>query len=426
MRTSSVCGGSCGVFSDTVRYCSPSHGGWGIVRTAMLVPESYQLFVCPFACGRHGAIGAMVQGFKDRLSYLYIDEGDIVSGGYEELIPEAVDELLSRVKKRPKALFVVVSCLDDLLCTDHEAFLSVMRERHPDVHFAVGHMNPISLDGNVPPAVNIQRSMFSLLDRPNEPPLPDSMAFYGNNVSLDSDGELFQVLRAAGFNRFGHLSTCSDFRQFQELARASLNLVIAPVGKVAAEDVGQRLGIDSLFMPVSYDLDEIERGYVKLLSRYGATLDLAPFRAQAEEAVRRVRDLAGDLPVMVDASATIRPFCLAKLLYEAGFNLDTVYAQKCIPLDRPYMDWLLENAPKVKIVQPEHFRGAVHRGKDAPCLAVGFEGAYLSGASYVVNLMGDETLYGYHGVVKLMSMIAQALSAPADLKALLDDYGIVV
>ena len=55
----------------------------------MLVPESYQLFVCPFACGRHGAIGAIKQGLKDRLSYLYIDETDIVSGSYEELIVEA-------------------------------------------------------------------------------------------------------------------------------------------------------------------------------------------------------------------------------------------------------------------------------------------------------------------------------------------------
>lgn len=47
---------------DTLHYSSPAHGGWGVVRTVMLVPESYRLFVCPFACGRHGAIGVAYQG----------------------------------------------------------------------------------------------------------------------------------------------------------------------------------------------------------------------------------------------------------------------------------------------------------------------------------------------------------------------------
>ena len=81
------------LFNSTVHYCSPAHGGWGVVRVAMLVPESYQLFVCPSACGRHGALGAIEHGNKERLSYLYIDEADIVSGSYEDLILEGVDAL---------------------------------------------------------------------------------------------------------------------------------------------------------------------------------------------------------------------------------------------------------------------------------------------------------------------------------------------
>ena len=69
--SNSTCGSS-------LHYCSPAHGGWGIVRVGMLIPESYQLFVCPSACGRHGALGAVKQGNKKRLSYLYIDEADII------------------------------------------------------------------------------------------------------------------------------------------------------------------------------------------------------------------------------------------------------------------------------------------------------------------------------------------------------------
>ncbi len=92
-------------FEKTFTYTSPSHGDWGIVRVAALVPESYLLFVCPFACGRHGAIGAIQQGFKDKLSYLYVTQEDVIEG-YDNTIAEAVDELFIRLKRKPKAMFI--------------------------------------------------------------------------------------------------------------------------------------------------------------------------------------------------------------------------------------------------------------------------------------------------------------------------------
>ena len=33
-------------FETTLQYSSPARGGWSIVRMAMQVPQSYQLFVC--------------------------------------------------------------------------------------------------------------------------------------------------------------------------------------------------------------------------------------------------------------------------------------------------------------------------------------------------------------------------------------------
>ena len=121
----------CGSLGKTLHYVSPAHGGWGVVRIAALVPESYQLFVAPFACGRHGALGGILNGIKDRISYLFIDESDIVSGGYEDLIPEAVEELLASLEKRPKVLMIFVSCLDDLLGTDHVSLNQRLSERFP-------------------------------------------------------------------------------------------------------------------------------------------------------------------------------------------------------------------------------------------------------------------------------------------------------
>ena len=67
-------------FGKTLLYTSPAHGGWGMVRIGMLVPDSFQLFVAPAACGRHGSISASANGYRHRLAYYFLDEKDIVSG----------------------------------------------------------------------------------------------------------------------------------------------------------------------------------------------------------------------------------------------------------------------------------------------------------------------------------------------------------
>lgn len=413
-------------FADTIRYCSPAHGGWGVVRTGMLVPESYQLFVCPFACGRHGAIGAIAQGFKHRLSYLYIDEADIVSGGYEQLIGEAVDELLGALDFRPKVLMIFVSCLDDLLGTDHNTFLQLLRRRHRDMRFTVCHMNPITLDSKLPPPVNIQRKIYGLLEASAEPRLQHAAAFYGNNVGIDKSSEVYEVLAAAGYTEVWHIAECGSYAEFQRLARVSVNIVPTPAGLAAAADVHKALGIDFVYVPVSYDLEEIERHYGQIMSGMLMELDLSRHRQRAISSILRTKAEIGDLPVVIDSSATIRPFSLAKLLHSFGFRVEAIYAQQCIPIEMENYRWLDKNAPDIKILQPERPGSALGRRQDRECLAVGFESAYLTGARFVVDLVNDETLYGYQGIEKLMERMMAASQARSDLRSLINRYGLVI
>lgn len=412
--------------ADTLRYCSPAHGGWGVVRTGMLVPESYQLFVCPFACGRHGAIGAISQGFKHRLSYLYIDEADIVSGGYEHLICQAVDELLEALDFKPKVLMILVSCLDDLLGTDHNTFLQLLRSRHQDIRFTVCHMNPITLDSKVPPPVNIQRKIYGLLEASTEPKLKHAAAFYGSNVSIDKSSEVYEVLAAAGYTDAYHISGCGTYAEFQTFARVSINIVPTPVGLAAAADVSKALGIDFVYVPVTYDFEEIKRNYEKIIPEQSMKLDLSRHRQRAINSILLAKAEIGDLPVVIDSSATIRPFSLAKLLYSFGFKVEEIYAQQCIPIERENFRWLNKNAPHVKILQPEHPGSARGRRHDWECLAVGLEGAYLTGARFIVDLVNDETLYGYKGIEDLMQRLVSASRKKSDLRSLINRYGLVI
>ena len=232
---------SCGRFQESLHYSSPAHGGWGVVRTAMLVPDSYQLFVCPFACGRHGAIGACCQGLKHRLSYLYLSEEDIVSGSYEEQLLEATGKLFSILEKKPKVLMIFVSCLDDLLGTDHEPIVETLSQLYPEVKFTFCHMNPLSLDSKLPPAINVQKKMYGLLDPVDEK--EPAVNLIGNLVDIHPDSDLFTVLREMGWKKVNHISHFEQYDEYQQMAKGSYNLALTPVGKVPCQEMERDLGI---------------------------------------------------------------------------------------------------------------------------------------------------------------------------------------
>ena len=136
-----------------LRYICPGNGGWGMARIALMIPESYELFVSPAACGRHGSLGAIQHGIKEKISYYFVDEKDIIAG-YDQAMIRAAGQLLERLAARgvhPKVIVMIVTCIDDLIGTDHEAVAKELEALHPGTYFVVGHMNPITDNRPSPP-----------------------------------------------------------------------------------------------------------------------------------------------------------------------------------------------------------------------------------------------------------------------------------
>ncbi|MDR0615913.1 MAG: nitrogenase component 1 [Synergistaceae bacterium] len=419
-------------FENTLHYSSPAHGDWGIVQIGMMLPESYQLFVCPSACGRHAAIGAMQHGLKDRLSFLYVDQSDIIAG-YDSLIEEAVDELLRELSPwKPQAMLIFVSCLDDLIGTDHEALMSRLSKAHPEIRFRDCHMNPISLDSDSPPGVTLQKRMYSLLEGNATAPGHRDKAVncVGCFEAIHPESDLHPFLASLGYPEIRHISQYERFSGFQAMARSTLNLVIGPGALGAAREMEGVLGIPHVFLPVSYRLEAIARAYETLTRALGGQC-LPPFgfgqiegetRAKIEEA----RKAAGDIPIIVDDSATVKPFELARALIEHGFRVERVVTGECLEIDRESFEWLMENAGGVEIIQPEHHNSVRFANRLEDSLAIGLDGAYLSGSKYLLDMIDDGGMWGYHGVKTLMERITAAVSREADLKAVIDSYGLVV
>lgn len=426
-------------FKDTLHYSSPANGGRGIVRTGMLIPESVELFVCPFACGRHGAISAVKQELKHRLSYLYVEQADIVNG-YDDLILPAVGELLETLTERPKVVLVFVSCLDDLIGTDHEALMERLSEKYPDVKFRSCHMNPISKGSKTPPAISIQNNIYSLLEPVSEK--DRGVNCLGNLVEISRESEIYDYLKSLGYGELRHISQYDTFEGYQEMAKSGFNLVITPVGRQAAEQMEEKHGVPYVFLPVSYRMEEIEETYRKLRAALARArngeegesvcettetdFDFSTHRQSALEAVERARRAVGTTPIVVDASAVKRPFGLARALLEYGFHVVRVQAPECIGIDKESYQWLVSEHPEVEIVQSQHHRMVLRENQMLESIAIGVDGAYLAGSRYVADLFDDEGVYGYQGVQCLMEKLEHALDKPVDLETMIHEYGLVV
>ena len=433
------------LFKDTLHYSSPANGDRGIVRAGMLVPDSVELFVCPFACGRHGSISAVKENLKHRLFYLFVEQEDIVNG-YDDLIVTAVGDLLETIEYRPKVLMVFVSCLDDLVGTDHEALMETLTGLYPDIKFRSCHMNPIAKGSKCPPAISIQNNIYGLLDTREE--MDNGINCIGSFVPISKDSELNMILKKHGFGEMRHIANYKTFEEYQNMGKSCCNMLITPVGKQAVEQMEEKHGTPYIYIPISYRIEKIESDYVKLeafleevknenkdkINMFAADYDdvetleltLSRYKKEALEAVERAKTAVGDTPIIVDYSAARSPFGLARALLEYGFNVIRIQAPECIGIDKENLDWILEHNPQVEVLPSQHHKVVRRENQMPESISIGIDGAYIAGSKYVVDQFDDEGSFGFHGVTVLMNKLAHALEEEVDLKSMIHEYGLVV
>lgn len=418
----------------TLEYTCPSHGGWGMVRSGMLVPESIQLFVSPPACGRHGALGAVRQGFKDRLFYLCLEESDIVSG-YENAIEETAAEVFRRLKRRPKVMLIFVSCLDDLIGTDGDAVVFALSERFPDVQFRMCHMNPLSNDSETPPLVTLWKSVYSLMERKREMPEP-RVNLIGSYRPVSRESEFFDALTGMGITDACHIGSCNTYEEFRDMGNNCLNLVVAPPAKKAAEQLKREQGMEYLSLPVTYAPERTKRNYELLWEKLEELgMDQNENKAEVSELLKKSMNCAKEAialakqkldgrKICLDDSAFAAPFAAARFLYEQGFSVQAVYASEWDEEDTDYR-WISENTD-IMICNARVYTMVEQWKEKTDTVAIGLEAAYISGSRYVLPLFQDEEMYGFSATEQLMKKLCAAVEKPADLEKLVEQSGLVV
>ena len=438
-------------FQPGLEYNSPAHGTWNIVHTGMLLPGSHQIYVCADNCNRGVVLTAAEMGAADRFSTIAVEEDDITNGQMEELVIEGVSEILHKLKQKPMAVLLFTVCIHHFMGCDIPYIYRTLRERFPDQWFIEAYMDPIMQKGGLTPDQKLRRAMYDCLEKKERN--PKQVNIIGNDLALQPDCEMLGLLRARGYT-VKDLTTCESFEEYLSMAESCLNIVTYPPAKVAGEALSKRLDMEFLYLPQTFDYDEIDRQLallqeklsgtpetkpsgpaepsdakmcgeqVPLAANYSADISTAPLRERCEAELERARALLDGMPVAIDAAAVPRVLGLARLLLSHGFRVIRVYADSFSAEEQADFVWLQEHAPDLTVCATIHHNMRVFPREGEPVLAIGQKAAYFHQTGHFVNMVEGGGLYGYAGILGMCERIREAFLTQKDTKDLVIRKGL--
>ena len=341
----------------------------------------------------------------------------------EDLLIEGVTDILHKLPYKPRAVLLYTSCIHHFIGCDLPLCYTRLRERFPDIDFTDCYMNPIMRKSGLTPDQLMRRGLYALLrQRPLD---PKKISIIGNNLPTDKSCELFAIAEKAGFT-ITEIHDCKTYDEYQEMAASSFNICYNPVGKAGGEALEARLGQKLLYLPLSYDYDEIAR----ILGGYALTLGITPpdwsaETAACEEALRHAKSVIGDAPVVIDYTATMRPLSLARLLLTHGFNVTALYADSFSGEEKDDFAWLQEHYPTLPVYATVHVKMRVlPRETSEKTLAIGQKAAYFTGTPYFVNTVECGGYYGFSGIRQILSLMEEAFLQEKDTRKLIQIKGL--
>ena len=409
-------------FPSGLEYASPARGTWNIVHTGMLIPEAHEIFVCAASCLRGVVLTAAELGMSHRFSTVEVKEQNLLDGDMEELVIEGVSDILRKLPKLPPAALVYTSCVHHFAGCDLGMIYAELRRRFPEVDFADCYMNPIMRKSGLTPD-QLMRSRLYMPLKPR-PVNPNAVALIGSDLPIDEDSDLKQLLRTAG-RKIHEITACKTYEEYQQMAESCLFVTSYPAAVAGGQMLAKRLGGQHVYVPFSYDYEEIETGLTRLAEVLGVP---APdFTGKGElcaQALEKARAAVGERPIAIDYTFCPRPLGLAKLLLEAGFRVERVYLDVITGEEKAAFAFLKEHYPDLMLYPTVHAAMRFHSpGETSDFVAIGQKAAHFTNTPHFVNVVEGGGMLGYQAVMKTMALLEEAAKTPKDLRSLIQIKG---
>ena len=409
-------------FPSGLEYASPARGTWNIVHTGMLILEAHEIFVCAASCLRGVVLTAAELGMSHRFSTVEVREDNLLNGDMEELVIEGVSNILEKLPKMPPAVLVYTSCVHHFAGCDLDMIYAELRRRFPDIDFADCYMNPIMRKSGLTPDQLMRSRLYMPLKK--RPVDENAVALIGSDLPVDEDSDLKQLLRAAA-RKIHEITACKTYEEYQQMAQSALYVTSYPAAVAGGNMLAERLGGRHIYVPFSYDYEEIEKGLTHLAEVLGVPApDFTGKRARCAEALEKARAAVGDRPIAIDYTFCPRPLGLAKLLLEHGFRVERVYLDVVTGEEKETFAFLKEHYPDLMLYPTVHAAMRFHSpGVPSDFVAIGQKAAHFTNTPHFVNVVEGGGMLGYQAVVKTMALLEEAAKTPKDLRGLIQIKG---
>ena len=187
----------------------------------------------------------------------------------------------------------------------------------------------------------------------------------------------------------------------------------------------QRLGSRHLYLPLSFDFDEIDALFANLAQALNIRLpDSAPRRRACAEALAQTRALIGDTPIAIDYTFCPRPLGLARLLLDHGFQVRRVYLDVITGEEKEAFSDLQSRHPDLLLFPTVHASMRFLAEKEPTnYLAIGQKAAHFLNTPHFVNVVEGGGMLGYQAVLKTLQLIQEACLEEKDTRNLIQIKG---
>lgn len=415
-----------------LEFNSPAHGNWNIVHTGMLMPEAIQIYVCADNCMRGVVLTAAEMNAADRFSFVTVEEENLLNGNLEDVTIEGVTDILNKLEKKPKAVLLFTVCLHHFLGCDLDRVYEELGTRFPEIVFVRCFMDPIMQKHGLTPDQKLRKAMYDPLITKEPDPL--TVTLVGSDFVLDESSDIKRLLRSTG-HTLRELPACKTWAEYQQLGSAEIFVSCYPPAKYGAAMLTERLNRTHLYLPGSFDYEEIKEEIRNLIKELQAgwsredtsntkCADITSEEIEAfcqreitlcEDSINHAKSIIGDTPVVLDYLYHPRPLGLAKLLLEHGFHVTTVYLDSISPEEKPAFDWLKLHHPDLELRATIQTKMRVlPRGTEGKVLAIGQKAAWFSGSRNFVNMVQGGGLWGFDGIRGTMELMTEAFLEEKD------------
>lgn len=415
-------------FHPGLEFNSPVHGNWNIVHTGMLMPETIQIYVCADNCMRGVVLTAAEMNAADRFSYVIIEEDDLLNGNLEDITIEGVTDVLKKLERKPKAVLLFTVCLHHFLGCDLKMVYEELDRRFPEIEFVRCYMDPIMQKTGLTPDQKLRKAMYDPLKVQKAD--PHIVTLLGHNFPLDETSDIKRFLKKCGCE-LREITTCDTWDKYEKLGEANIFLSIYPTAKYGAQTLAKRLGREHIYMPASFDYEEIKQQMEQLAKKiisecvkiekdiWNREAWYEKEIAACEASVAQAHGTIGDTPIVIDYLVHPRPLGLAKYLLEHGFCVEAVYLDGVSPEEEQEFYWLSKHAPELELratIQPK--MRVLPRNHEGKMLALGQKAAWFTQSPYFVNVVEGAGWYGFDGIRKMAELMIRAYEEEKEVEDL--------